>query len=85
MPSFAMLLQQRKDTSTPVTAHAPELPRVYLDTRMPAAPAQGGRVIVVGPPRPRPRRADLAVGTAALAAVLLLTLLFRWARHRGPG
>ena len=67
------------------TAHSPELPRAYVDTRMPPAPAPGGRVIVVGPPSPRPRRADFALGTAAVAAVLVLILLFRWARHRRPG
>jgi len=56
----------------PAPAHPPELPRVSVDTRMPPAPAPGGRIIRVGAPTSRPRRADLAAGTAALVGVLLL-------------
>lgn len=80
-----MVFAQRDTHMSQSTAHPPELPRVYLDTRMPAAPAPGGRVIVVGPSDPHSRRTDLWFGALALAAAVLIALLFRWARHDRPG
>ncbi|HEX5970734.1 MAG TPA: hypothetical protein VFY85_02340 [Gemmatimonadaceae bacterium] len=76
----------QRDSGAPrTTARPAELPRVYLDTRMPPAPAAGGRVIVVGAPAPHPGRAGLAMGAVAIVAVAVALLAFRWARHRRPG
>jgi hypothetical protein len=76
---------QRDSVTAGRTAREPELPRVYLDTRMPPSAAPGGRVIVVGPPAPHPRRAGLAMSALAIVAVAVALLAFRWARHRRPG
>jgi hypothetical protein len=76
---------QREPAPTRSIAHPPELPRVSLDTRMPAAPAPGGRIIVVGAPDRQPRRSDVALGGLAIGAIAVIALLFRWARSRRPG
>jgi hypothetical protein len=39
-------------TPTPPGPNAPELPRLYIDTKMPPAPAPGGSVIPVPAPTP---------------------------------
>ena len=59
-------------------AHPPELPRVYLDTRMPAAPAPGGRIIVVGPPARRSAFDDLPALAIVAVALLVLAAAMRW-------
>ena len=69
------MIQSRR--SSPDSARrAPELPRVTLDTRMPRAPALGGRTIMVDRP---PRRvkaqgasSELLIGTLALAALVAI-------------
>ena len=63
-------------------ARAPELPRVRLDTRMPAAPAPEGRVISVDPPaRPDRGMGDLWIVGAAVLLLLALTVL-GWRQRR---
>jgi hypothetical protein len=80
-----MAFQQRDSNTSRSTVHPPELPRVYLDTRMPPAPPPGARVIVVGPPAPKPRRSDVMIGALTIGAAVVIALAFRWARHRRPG
>jgi len=80
-----MTFAQHESDALRSTVQAPELPRVYLDTRMPPAPAPGGRVIVVGPPDPKPRRSDLVFGGLTIGAAVLIVIAFRWARHPRRG
>jgi hypothetical protein len=67
---------------------APLLPRT-LDTRMPPAPAPGGKVISVGRPKAPPRKAELdagmllgALGIAVVAAVGWRLMRRHVVRHR---
>jgi hypothetical protein len=63
----------------------PELPRDTVDTRMPAAPAPGGKVIAVGRPSGRVRKSELDGGVllGALGAALVLAIVWRLTRRRG--
>lgn len=64
-------------------ARTPELPRRTVDTRMPPAPARGGRVLTVGAP-PR-RRAGMTGGllSGTLVLAIVVTVCWRYLRHRG--
>jgi hypothetical protein len=54
------------------SARRPELPRTLLDTRMPPAPAAGGRVIAVAPSEPaRSVTNDRNITLLLLSALLL--------------
>jgi hypothetical protein len=61
----------------------PELPRTTVDTRMPPAPARGGRIITVGAPSGRVRKGELDGGVAlvVLAIAAVVTIVWRAARR----
>jgi hypothetical protein len=68
-------MQQTPAAARTDGGRAPQLPRT-LDTRMPPAPAPGGKVITVAGPGRGPRKGELdpgmllgALGIAALAAI----------------
>ncbi len=69
-------LSQARASGTPAgsareaKAGPAELPRVFLDTRMPPAPAPGARVILVGPPEASGGAAGLSIPFAAVLIVL---------------
>ena len=66
-------------------ARSPELPRVLLDTRMPTAPAKGGRTIVVGVPK-RPSKAGNSISGLVLGALVVAAVgaaAWRYLRPKG--
>ena len=83
--SLGMTVQGAQRPQPRAPARPPELPRVYLDTRMPPAPAHGGRVIVVGKPVKRASIGDAAAIAMVAAVLLILAAWLRWARHPRRG
>ena len=78
-----MRLPTHVPQSTGARARAPELPRVQVDTRMPPAPAAGGRIIHVGAPRPAVRARTASVAVTGVALVIVVAALLR-RRMRSP-
>ena len=69
----------RSTSRRAASPRVPELPRTYVDTRMPPAPAPGGRIIPVAAPGGRLRKAALDQGMVfgALAIVIGITIAWR--------
>jgi hypothetical protein len=76
--SFGLFGRQAATRVPRPAAQAPELPRVRLDTRMPPAPAPGGRIIVVGPPTKRSAIGDAPAIAMVGVILLLLAAVLRW-------
>jgi hypothetical protein len=76
---------QRSGPARDGAPRMPDLPRDTVRTRMPPAPAPGGRVIHVGPPAGHalPHRVVRARVGLPVAAVMLILIVGLVARRRG--
>jgi hypothetical protein len=67
------------------TPRPPALPRAVVDTRMPPAPAPGGRVITVGRPDGRVRKGGLDGGLVIVPVAIAAILTVGWRLLRRSG